>query len=39
MCLKVNMRVTGFVANCAGEDTNAHRLISLRMTRPYTLLT
>jgi hypothetical protein len=28
MCLKVNMRVTGFVANCAVEDTNAHRLIS-----------
>jgi hypothetical protein len=23
MCLKVNMRVTGFVANCAVDDTNA----------------
>jgi hypothetical protein len=39
MCLKVNMRVTGFVANCAVDDTNAAYDQSndfLNMTRPST---
>jgi len=39
MCLKVNMRVTGFVANCAVDDANAAYDPSndfLNMTRPST---